>query len=109
MTSNVPELEFSIDVGTGRLLWREQLCALPRAAWYQLRRLFRCEPRQYLAINGRVAARFTASADHLEFFRWIEETHTKSSAYSYGLGREAALADHAIDLTYADPGDISPA
>jgi hypothetical protein len=63
-------------------MWREQLAALPRAARYFLRRLFRREFRYFLTIDDRLAARFTSEEDRLKFEEWLIYMHT----VCYGLG-----------------------
>lgn len=86
--SHLPEVEST------RLLWREQLAALPRAAWCALRRLLRREARHYLSIDGRVAARFTSGQDHLEFMTWLASTHNGAFDFGFETGREYLVAQH---------------
>lgn len=90
-----------------RLLWREQILALPRAVWHALRRLVRREPRWYLVIDGRVIARLVADQDHLELLAWIAAAHEETFivGQQFGMGVRGALDGK----QEADPGDAGPA
>ena len=104
------------DVTATRLLWRDQLAALPQALRHAVLRLFRSEPRYYLLINDQVAARFVSPQDHLELLTWLAETHRANADYNFALGRERSVAEqiqqglHYIQEAYgdADTGAASP-
>ena len=87
-----------------RLLWREQVRALPRAAWHALRRLARREPRWYLVIDGHVVARMTGDSDQAMLLEWIALVHGETFRAGQEFGRGLANAiDRSEDDT--DPGD----
>lgn len=89
-----------------RLLWREQIQALPRAIWSALRRLARREPRWYLVVDGQVIARLTASEDHDALLRWITFVHGETFRTGVKWGREV---ESAVNGSQADAGDAGPA
>lgn len=88
-----------------RLLWREQIAALPRAAWHALRRLLRREPRWYLVVDGKVIARLVSDGDHMELLGWIAAAHeeTFKVGQQFGLGVRDAINRRQAP----DPGDVS--
>lgn len=90
-----------IELEATRLLWREQVTELPRAAWHALRRLLRREPRWYLTIDGMVAARFTSEADHAVFMGWLVQAHTSTFDFGFNTGKEFLVAQH---IAAADAG-----
>jgi hypothetical protein len=97
------------EVSVTQLLWRDQLAALPRALGRALRRLLRLECRQYLTINGQVVARFVSEVDARDFKQWIDETHTATFEYGYGLAREVhSVGKNHVNLP-PDAGDPGPA
>ena len=95
------------DVTATQLRWYDQLAEVPRALYHAFRRLLRLECRQYLVINGQVAARFTSVDDGRDFMMWLHETHTATFDYGYGIGKENAVAKYFSDA--ADAGDPGPA
>lgn len=86
-----------------RLLWREQLRELPRAAWHALRRLLRREPRWYYVIDGRVIARLVADQDRDSLMEWIASVHGQTFLAGQQFGR--AVSDAIHSNKQADPGD----
>lgn len=74
-----------------RLLWREQLAALPRSLRYAVRRLLRLESRYYLTINGMVVARFVARQDHLALLDWTSAAHKKTIDRAFALSKQDNL------------------
>lgn len=95
--SNLPEISVT------RLMWREQLPALPRAIWHGMLRLLRIEPRVYLTINGRVAARFASQADHLDYLAWTAQIHGLTYGMGIDRGKEICAKSHP-DTDAGDPG-----
>jgi hypothetical protein len=85
-----------------RLLWREQIRALPRAAVHFFRRLVRREPRWYLVIDGQVIARLVSDGDQTALLEWIALVHgeTFRAGQEFGMGVANALSSR-----QADPGD----
>lgn len=108
MTSGRSDMDLShlADVQSARLLWREQLAALPRAAFHALRRLLRRETRYYLTIDGQVMARFASEEDHLVFMTWLAETHNGVFDFGFETGRESVVAQH---IRQSDAGEPRPA
>jgi hypothetical protein len=99
------------DVTVTRLLWREQVAALPRALWHAVLRALRSEPRYYLTISDQVAARFVSPQDHLELLTWLAETHKANADYNFALGKEhliARLILQEAQATDTDAGAPSP-
>lgn len=88
-----------------RLLWREQLAALPRAAANFLRRLLRREPRWYLVIDDQVVARLVSAEDRDNLLAWITYVHQETFRAGQEFGRGIV---NAIDSRQADPGDAGP-
>lgn len=88
-----------------RLLWREQLAALPRAAFHFLRRLLRREPRWYLVIDDQVVARLVSAEDRDNLLAWIAYAHEQTFHAGQEFGR--GIVD-AIDRRQADAGDPGP-
>lgn len=88
-----------------RLLWREQVRALPRAAWHALRRLVRREPRWYLVIDDQVIARLVSDGDQTTLLEWIALAHGETFRFGRDFGRGIA---NAIDRNQADAGDPGP-
>lgn len=89
-----------------RLLWREQIRALPGAVVAAARRLVRREPRWYLVINGRVVARLVSRVDYDELLAWIAHVHAETFHMGVGFGEEV---HRAADTRKApDPGDPGP-
>ena len=88
-----------------RLLWREQLQALPRSLWHALLRLLRREPRWYYVIDGRVIGRLVAEEDHRVLLEWVASVHAETFRAGQKFGREVADAIHERQ---ADPGDAGP-
>lgn len=99
--SHLPQAE------TTRLTWRERLAALPRATGFGLLRLLRIERRNYLVIDGKVAARFVAQADTLDFLRWLSQTHGSTFDYGCAMGKEWIVAKHLAEAA-ADAGQPGP-
>lgn len=108
MTEPHSDLEFIYDAETKNLRWREAIRELPWALYHQLRRVLRREPRLYLVVNGRVAARFTSDYDHLAFVTWLEETHTKTYRHGFDTGKEAMIARY-IQAAADNAGAAGPA
>ncbi len=80
------------DVVSARLLWREQVAALPRSLWHALRRLARREARYYLTIDGKVVARFTADADSTALMTWLADTHSHAFDFGFETWKEHQVA-----------------
>lgn len=82
-----------IDLHVTRLLWREQARQALSAAYSALRRLFRREPRQYLATpDGHVVARFPREADAWLFLDWVHQTHEATFNFGFTTGKEFRVA-----------------
>lgn len=89
-----------------RLLWREQIVSLPRAAWHALLRLVRREPRWYLVIDGQVVARMVSTEDQETLLAWIALVHGETFRAGQQFGR--AVSDAIHSSKQADPGDPGP-
>lgn len=91
MITPTPRSE-AADAAITRLLWREQVRALPRSLWAAVRRLLRLEPRWYYVIDGRVAARLVSAEDRDDLLRWIARVHAETFHYGVGFGQGVAGA-----------------
>lgn len=84
----------SAEASVTRLLWREQVRELPRAAWHELRRLVRREPRWYLVVDDRVVARLVSNEDYEALLNWIEYVHGQTFRAGITFGRGTLNAPH---------------
>lgn len=89
-----------------RLLWREQIRALPRSLGATVRRLLRREPRWYYVVDGRVVSRLTSAADYDILMQWIAQVHAETFHYGVYFGKGVAGA---VDGSEADAGDAGTA
>ena len=102
MTPMLPGKAASEAVVT-RLLWREQISALPRATLHALLRLVRREPRWYLVIDGQVIARLTSDGDQTTLLAWIADAHSMTFQAGTQFGTGVLNAVHGRQA--ADAGD----
>lgn len=87
-----------------RLLWREQIAALPRAIGAQIRRLLRREPRWYYVVEGRVVARITCQEDYDILMQWIATVHAESFHYGVSFGTGVLGAVDGDEANTGNPG-----
>lgn len=91
-----------------RLLWREQIRALPASLMAAVRRLLRREPRWYLVIDGRVTGRLVSAEDYASLLAWIGHVH--GLTFQHGVEFGKGVNTHAVDQIHqVDAGEPGPA